>query len=70
MPRYVDEFLLAVRRDFPRVIVGGVEGPDVIAETRRIPGWNGDLSRFDAKHAAGIYYNHSVSHRQPERHSK
>ncbi|PCD26721.1 hypothetical protein AU210_013143 [Fusarium oxysporum f. sp. radicis-cucumerinum] len=28
MPRYVDEFLLAVRRDFPRVIVGGVEGPD------------------------------------------
>lgn len=46
MPRYVDEFLLAVRRDFPRVIVGGVEGPDVIAETRRIPGWNGDLSRL------------------------
>ncbi|KAF5536509.1 hypothetical protein FNAPI_11719 [Fusarium napiforme] len=28
MPRYVDEFLLAVRRDFPRVIVGGVEGSD------------------------------------------
>ncbi|KAF4497552.1 hypothetical protein FAGAP_6282 [Fusarium agapanthi] len=31
MPRYVDEFLLAVRRDFPRVIVGGVEGSDHIA---------------------------------------
>ncbi|KAF5630986.1 uncharacterized protein FTJAE_8066 [Fusarium tjaetaba] len=59
MPRYVDEFLLAVRRDFPRVIVGGVEGSDVIAETRRMRGWNGDLFRFDAKHAAGIYYNHS-----------
>ncbi|KAF5721624.1 Stem cell self-renewal Piwi [Fusarium globosum] len=57
MPRYVDEFLLAVRRDFPRVIVGGVQGPDVIAETRRMRGWNGDLFRFDAKHAAGIYYN-------------
>lgn len=61
MPRYVDEFLRAIRNDFPNVLIADVGGLDVIAETRRIPGWDGNLSRYTPKMATGIFFNKSVS---------
>ncbi|KPM42508.1 hypothetical protein AK830_g4046 [Neonectria ditissima] len=63
MSTYVDQFLHALRSDFPRVLLGSLGGPDVIAESRRIPGWDGNLLRYAPKKAGGIYYNMSkVSH--------
>ncbi|KAL2692444.1 hypothetical protein Neosp_002853 [[Neocosmospora] mangrovei] len=59
MTSYVEEFLGAIRRDFPRVLLGSVGGPDVIAEAKRTPGWDGNLFRYIPKKAAGIYYNRS-----------
>ncbi|KAM0350578.1 hypothetical protein ACHAPU_003062 [Fusarium lateritium] len=57
MPTYVKEFLLAVRADFPRVIMSDLGGHDVIAQAKRTPGWDGNLFRYLPKKAAGIYYN-------------
>ncbi|KAJ4006592.1 hypothetical protein NW766_010688 [Fusarium irregulare] len=59
MPRYVDEFLRAIRNDFPNVLIADVGGLDVIAETRRIPGWDGNLFRYIPKMATGIFFNKS-----------
>lgn len=67
MPRYVDEFLRAIRNDFPRVILADVGGPDVIAETRRIPGWDGNLLCYIPKQATGLFYNKSVSYKPFDR---
>ncbi|KAF5662689.1 Stem cell self-renewal Piwi [Fusarium heterosporum] len=57
MPRYVDEFLRAIRADFPRVMMSDVGGHDVIAQAKRTPGWDGNLFQYLPKKAAGIYYN-------------
>ncbi|KAL5586535.1 hypothetical protein FOBRF1_016405 [Fusarium oxysporum] len=59
MAEYVNEFLRALRADFPRVIVGNVGGPEVVAEARRMPGggWDGNLSLFLPKRAGGIFFN-------------
>ncbi|RBR21763.1 uncharacterized protein FIESC28_04753 [Fusarium coffeatum] len=57
MPRYVDEFLRAIRSDFPNVLIADVGGLDVIAETRRIPGWDGNLFHYVPKMATGIFFN-------------
>ncbi|KAF5725080.1 hypothetical protein FMUND_174 [Fusarium mundagurra] len=59
MQEYVNEFLRALRADFPRVIVGNVGGPEVVAEARRMPGggWDGNLSHYLPKKAGGIFFN-------------
>ncbi|KAF5648847.1 Stem cell self-renewal Piwi [Fusarium sp. NRRL 25303] len=61
MQEYVNEFLRALRADFPRVIVGNFGGPEVVAEARRMPGggWDGNLSLFLPKRAGGIFFNHT-----------
>ncbi|KAF4973122.1 hypothetical protein FZEAL_9410 [Fusarium zealandicum] len=64
LPRYVDHFLSALRRDFPQVTVEHLGGPDVLASTKRmvpLPGltWDGDLLDYRPKDATGLYYNHS-----------
>ena len=60
MAEYVDEFLRAIRGNFPRVILDSLGGPDVIAEARRIPCQNRSFSQYNPKRAGGIYYNQSV----------
>ncbi|RSL56221.1 hypothetical protein CEP54_008975 [Fusarium duplospermum] len=57
MAEYVDEFLRAIRGNFPRVILDSLGGPDVIAEARRIPSRDHGFSQYDPKRAGGIYYN-------------
>ncbi|WAO85973.1 Hypothetical protein NCS54_00322700 [Fusarium falciforme] len=59
MAEYVDEFLRAIRGNFPRVILDSLGGPDVIAEARRIPCQNHSFSQYNPKRAGGIYYNRS-----------
>ncbi|RSM08105.1 hypothetical protein CEP52_004888 [Fusarium oligoseptatum] len=59
MAEYVDDFLCAIRGNFPRVVVDSLGGLDVIAEARRIPSQDHSFSKYDPKRAGGIYYNRS-----------
>ena len=62
MPVYVNKFLNFVQHDFPRIIVGNIGGPDVMAQFKRMPIsiWDGDLSRFPPKDVGGFYINQAV----------
>jgi len=59
MAEYVNEFLHAIRGNFPRVILDSL-GPDVIAEARRIQCQDHSFSQYNPKRAGGIYYSRSV----------
>ncbi|KAK5999098.1 hypothetical protein PT974_01486 [Cladobotryum mycophilum] len=61
MAEYVNEYLRAVRNDFPHVVLRDIGGPDVIAEAKRLPVsfWDGNLFAYSPKMCSGICFNHS-----------
>lgn len=63
MSHYVDQFLAALRRDFPNIMIADLGGPNVLASTKRLGStmWNGDLDNFLPKVCVGIYFNACVS---------